>query len=239
MRPLIGITTVISDDEKTLQLGQSNTKVLLEAGALPVLLPPTTDDALILQYIQTVDGVLFSGGGDVDPLLFGETQQWASGPINPLRDEFELKLCKALLKHPEKPVLGICRGFQVMNIALGGDIYQDLQSGFEGQTLAHRQKQAGKYASHPVQITDSCLMHDVVQSDTLLVNSFHHQALRRMGDGFRVTATAPDGVIESAELTDHPFFIGVQWHPELLCQAQNAGVHMDLFKAFVRAAQHS
>lgn len=238
MRPMIGITTSISEDERTLQLNQCYTKLLFSLGVLPVILPATTDGAVIAQYADMVDGVMFTGGNDVDPMLFGEHQSWLSGSISPLRDEFELTLCRELLKHPEKAVIGICRGFQVMNIALGGDIWQDIREGCGSKTIAHRQKQLARYASHPVSLTKGSIVQRVTGADTLMVNSLHHQALRRMADGFTVTATAPDGIVEAAELQGHPFFVGVQWHPELLWQPDAGDTpHRRLFEAFVDACR--
>ncbi len=239
MRPVIGITTSISEDERTLQLNQCHTKLLFSLGALPILLPVTTDAAIIAQYVQLVDGVMLTGGNDVDPLTFGEYQSWLSGSISPLRDQFELTLCREIVTHPEKAVIGICRGFQVMNIALGGDIHQDIREGCGQKTIAHRQKQLARYASHPVALAEGSILHRVTGEDTLMVNSLHHQALRNMAEGFAVTATAPDGIIEAAELTGHPFFMGVQWHPELLWQPESGDTpHRRLFEAFVEAATH-
>ena len=141
MRPVIGITTHLSEDERTMSLGRTYTDVMRHMGTLPILLPATTDAEQIARYAGMIDGLLLSGGVDVDPLLFGETTDWACGTISPLRDEFELKLCAELLRQGTKPILGVCRGFQVLNVALGGTLYQDIQSGAEGRTLAHRQKQ--------------------------------------------------------------------------------------------------
>ncbi len=236
MRPVIGITTSISEDERTFQLNQCHTKLLFSLGALPILLPATTDAGIIAEYVRMADGVMLTGGNDVDPIVFGEHQSWLSGSISPLRDTFELTLCRELVKHPEKAVIGICRGFQVMNIALGGDIWQDIREGCGSKTIAHRQKQLARYASHPVTLAGGSILRRVTGADTLMVNSLHHQALRNMADGFNVTATAPDGIIEAAELTGHPFFVGVQWHPELLWQPDVGDTpHRRLFEAFVAA----
>ena len=234
MKPIIGITTHLSDDERTMQLNRTYSNALIKAGALPVLLPATTDPSIIDKYSSMVDGLLLSGGGDVDPQLFGETTEWACGTISPLRDVFELALCKALLNgHIKKPIFGICRGFQVLNIALGGTIYQDIQTGVSSKTLSHRQKQRAVYPSHSVAVTPGSMLHRIVNCDALMVNSLHHQALKDLPDGFVPTAVAPDGIVEAAELSGHPSCFGVQWHPEQLIDQPGCDAHWHLFLAFV------
>lgn len=231
-RPLIGITAGLNDQEKYQTLSRSFMEAVFTQGALPVMLPLTTDEALLRDYADKLDGFLFSGGVDVDPLLFGEYQHPACGTICPLRDEHELTLARLLIDRGDKPVLGVCRGLQVLNIALGGDIYQDLPAQYEGNLIAHRQKQPAAYASHPVEVTEGSLLHRITGRDKLMVNTLHHQAIRHIGQ-WQVCATAPDGVIEAAELPSHPFFLGVQWHPEVLFRHDDPA--SSIFAAFVNA----
>lgn len=231
-RPLIGITAGLNDQEKYQVLSRYFMEAITSQGALPVMLPLTTDEKLLQSYVDELDGFLFSGGADVDPLLFGEYQHPACGSICPLRDEHELTLARLLLKQGSKPVLGICRGLQVLNIALGGDIYQDLPAQYDGNLIAHRQKQPSYYPSHPVDVAADSLLHRICGSEKLMVNSLHHQAIRKVGQ-WQTCATAPDGVIEAAELPGHPFFLGVQWHPERLYESDSAA--KALFSAFVNA----
>ncbi|MBE5803705.1 MAG: gamma-glutamyl-gamma-aminobutyrate hydrolase family protein [Clostridiales bacterium] len=233
-KPLIGITAGLNDQEKYQVLSRYFMEAITTHGALPVMLPLTTDEELLASYAEQLDGFLFSGGGDVDPLFFGQLQQPACGSVDPLRDLHELTLARILLERKDKPVLGICRGLQVLNIALGGDIYQDLPSGYEGKLISHRQKQSAYYASHPVQVTEGSLLHLITRKERLMVNSLHHQAIHH-AKGWNVCATAPDGVIEAAELPGHPFFIGVQWHPERLYETDPAS--SDLFRTFVDACR--
>lgn len=233
-RPLIGITAGLNEQEKYQVLSRFFMEAITAQGGLPVMLPLTTDEALLRSYVEELDGFLFSGGADVDPLLFGQWQKPGCGSICPLRDAHELTLARLLLQRSDKPVLGICRGLQVLNIALGGDIYQDLPSEHEGELIAHRQKQPSYYPSHPVTVAEGSLLHRITGKDELMVNSLHHQALHRMGD-WQVCATAPDGVIEAAELPQHPFFMGVQWHPERLYDRDPAA--NSLFAAFVAACR--
>ena len=230
-RTLIGVTASLRDDGAHF-CGSEYLVALTAHGALPVVLPVTEDKALLQDYVQALDGFLFTGGGDVDPALFGQWQHPACGSITPQRDAHELALARLLLEDGRKPVLGICRGVQVLNVALGGELYQDIDTEVSAVHMAHRQKQPFPYVSHPVNIVPGTLLHRVVGLEQVMVNSLHHQAISRPG-AWQVCATAPDGIIEAAELPEHPFFLGVQWHPEQL-QHKNAAARM-LFSAFAAA----
>ena len=237
MRPVIGLTHSIQQDEKRLMMPMSYANVIREAGGIPVLLPITRDEEVIAAYAELVDGVLFSGGEDVDPQYFGEDQLWACGDVLPLRDEFELKLCRLLVEqHPYKPVLGICRGEQVLNVAMGGTLYQDLKSQLPG-CIAHQQHQTAPYTSHKVSLEVGSRLHDIYGAITIPTNSFHHQAVKDIAPGLIVTAKAADGVIEGFEKPDLPYFIGVQWHPERLVERDENAIHKQLFKSFVDACR--
>lgn len=234
-RPLIGVTAGMTDNEAYLTIYRDMMDALTEVGALPVLLPVTDDPAVLASYVDKLDGFLFSGGGDVDPLLFGQQQRPGCGAINPPRDAHELALARLLLDRKDKPVLGICRGFQVLNIALGGDVYQDLAADRSSNTLNHRQKQTETYVSHAISLAPDSRLRRILGVEELMVNSLHHQAVNRLGSGFLPTAWAPDGVIEAAELEGHPFILGVQWHPERLWR--KAGIHLALFRALAEACE--
>ncbi len=232
-RPMIGITSGLNDSEYYQMICREFMNALVHCGALPVLLPLTTEETMLREYIARLDGFIFSGGGDVDPLLFGTLPSPACGQITPLRDEHELLLMKLLLEEGSKPILGICRGFQVINIALGGDVYQDLPTEYPGKLIAHRQKKAETYPSHPVTIKEGSRLRGIVGEERILVNSLHHQAVNRLGDGFVATACAPDGVVEAAESQGERFLLGVQWHPERLWQTDLKS--KAIFAAFVDA----
>ena len=213
MRPIIGLTHSIQSDEKKLMMPLSYANSIQAAGGVPVLLPITRDAEVIAAYAGMVDGVLFSGGEDVDPQFYGEDQLWACGDVLPFRDDFELLLLRELLaKHPEKPVLGVCRGEQVLNVALGGTLYQDLKSQLPG-CLAHQQHQIAPYTSHRISIEAGSKLHAIYGDTTIAVNSFHHQAVKELAPGFRATAFAPDGVVEAIEGETLPV-AAVQFHPE-------------------------
>ena len=229
-RTLIGVTASLKEDG-THFCGREYLAALTDCGAMPVVLPVTEDEGLLQAYVQALDGFVFTGGGDVDPALFGQWQRPACGSITPPRDAHELALARLLVQE-RKPVLGICRGVQVLNVALGGTLYQDIDTEVPSEHIAHRQKQPFSYASHPVDVVPGTLLHRVLGTERVMVNSLHHQAIHRPG-AWKVCALAPDGLSEAAELPGHPFFLGVQWHPEQL-QHRDAASRA-LFSAFVDA----
>ncbi len=237
MRPVIGLTHSIQQDEKRLMMPMSYSNVIREAGGVPVLLPINREDEVIEAYAALVDGVLFSGGDDIDPTFYGEEQLWACGDVCPLRDEFELKLCRVLLeKYPEKPILGVCRGEQVLNVALGGTLYQDVKSQLPG-CIAHQQHQIAPYTSHCVTIEADSKLHAIYGDTQIMTNSFHHQSVKEIAPALVVTAKTADGVIEGFEKPDHPYYVGVQWHPERLVEREENANHKQLFKSFVDACR--
>lgn len=233
--PIIGITTSLNEDENVLMMNRSYPEALACTGALPLLLPATEDPEAISRYAALCSGLLLSGGDDLDPSAYGEAQSWHCGAICPLRDSFELALCKEFLRL-RKPILGICRGIQVLNVALGGTLYQDLQSEY-ADSIAHRQKQRSCCHSHPVQLAEGSRLAALYGADTLAVNSHHHQAVRQPGAGLIISAAAPDGVIEAVEHAELPFCIGVQWHPERLWNQPASAIHTRLFRAFADACE--
>ena len=233
MQPIIGITTSLSEDETILQMNRSYTGAVAGAGGIPVLLPITEDAEVVSRYASLCDGLLLSGGDDVDPSAYGEAQSWHCGTVSPPRDGFELALCRQFIRL-QKPILAICRGIQVLNVAMGGSLYQDLQTDLP-DSFAHRQKQKPWHASHPVTLAEGSLLSGILAADAIAVNSHHHQAVAQPGKSLTVSATAPDGVIEAIEMRTHPFCIGVQWHPERLWDQPLTADHARLFRAFIEA----
>jgi len=237
MRPIIGITPSLETNESRIYTPTSYPKAIAAAGGTPLFFNFTRDDEMIEQYAAMVDGVVFSGGDDVDPASYGEEQIWGCGDVCPLRDDFEIRLLKVLVeKFPEKPVLGICRGAQVLNVAMGGTLYQDLRSQAEG-CIRHQQQQSSHYASHRADVAEGSKLHAIYGSTRIMVNSFHHQAVKDVGKGLVVTARASDGVVEGFEKPDHPYFIAVQWHPERQVEGPHHPEHKPLFQSFVDACR--
>lgn len=213
-RPVIGITGNYEEGRCTLNEGYY--KSVREAGGIPVILPPERHDMESLaQWLDTVDGLLLSGGADINPLLLGEQPIAALHGVNPERDLCELLLCR-MASDRQIPILGICKGIQVLAAALGGTVYQDIWTQREGTCLKHSQDAPRDLATHDVRIVPDSLLHDLLQETDVAVNSFHHQAVQSPGPLLRVAATASDGIIEAVEASDHRPLLGVQWHPECL-----------------------
>ncbi len=209
--PVIGITGNVSDGNLSLLPGYFNS--ILKAGGIPLVIPPFEETDLLIEMLNRVDGILLSGGADVNPLFLHEEPVEALHNINPYRDRQELLLVR-LAANRQIPILGICRGIQVMNAALGGTLYQDIDTQSEGPHIKHSQDLDRAYASHTVNLEPDSILANLFHTEKLAVNSFHHQAVKETAPGFRVTARATDGVIEAIESTEYKAMIGVQWHPE-------------------------
>ena len=213
-RPVIGITGNFGD--KGCELAEGYYASVLAAGAVPVVIPPFEDRDALAATLETVDGLLLSGGGDLNPLFLGEEPVPELHGINARRDLAELLLTR-LAYDRQIPILGICRGIQVLAAALGGSVCQDIGNRTtEGRPpVKHDQQLDRACASHTVRITgDSLILRPLLGTETIPVNSFHHQAVRNPGPHLRVCATAADGVIEAVESAEHKSILGVQWHPE-------------------------
>ncbi|MBQ8936651.1 MAG: gamma-glutamyl-gamma-aminobutyrate hydrolase family protein, partial [Bacteroidaceae bacterium] len=233
--PLIGITGNFG--EKGCELAEGYFESVLRAGATPVVLPPTTDADALTSALDRIDGLLLSGGADLNPLYVGEEPIPALGGINPRRDLCELLLIR-LAYDRQLPILGICRGIQMLVAALDGSIWQDLgytsdhpgESGAPTSLLKHSQTLDRAVASHTVRTAEGSLLRQIMGgAETLFVNSFHHQAVREAGPHLRVSATAADGVVEAVESSEHKSILGVQWHPECFCLAGDESM-MPLFR---------
>jgi putative glutamine amidotransferase len=238
--PAVGITCIqiqTAQKQRPPCLGQNQTYIqaVIRAGAAPLLLPLLTDRTLLRALYERSDGLLFSGGEDVDPALYGEPLHEQCGPISHERDEMELVLARWAMDDG-KPLLAICRGIQVLNVALGGSLYQDIGAQLPG---AGRHPWYPDYPrnrlSHTVLVTTETRLADILTTTSLPVNSLHHQAIQEVAPGLAVVARAPDGVIEGVEAENHPFAIGVQWHPEDL--AADEARHQRLFDILVEACR--
>lgn len=196
---------------------------------LPLVLPIVRSDHILEEYVTLCDGFLFCGGEDVTPLLFGEEPKPGNGHTCVTVDLFQIRLMKLILKSG-KPILAICRGMQILNIACGGSVWQDL-SLTPGTSIDHMQQSASRSeVSHRIRTQKDSILRNVL-GETIYVNSFHHQAVNAPGKGIQITARASDGTIEAVEVSDHPFVVGVQWHPE--CMFRTSPEMRELFHKFV------
>ena len=208
--PVIGISGNFRDGDCT--LAQAYYMSVVEAGGTPVVIPSYDDEKALVSLLDTLDGIVLSGGADIDPDYLGE-EPLDCVSINPRRDAQELMLVRLAVDR-QIPVLGICRGIQVLAAALGGKLYQDIRSQHDGECIEHSQTIARGLPSHDVRLVKDSLLYSLFGKEVLAVNSFHHQAVKEAPEGFRVTAMAPDGIIEGIESTAFRPILGVQWHPE-------------------------
>ena len=211
-RPIIGITGNYDTGKCTLLEGYYRS--VLEVGGTPLIIPPCDDTDMMVSLLDRVDALILSGGGDINPLYLSEEPLRELGGINPARDWHELMLVR-LAANRQIPILGICRGIQVMTAALGGKLYQDIYREASA-TLKHSQDTERHVCSHTVRIAPGSLLHRIFGTEILPVNSFHHQAVKEAAPGFAATAYSADGIIEAMESTQHKSILGVQWHPECM-----------------------
>jgi putative glutamine amidotransferase len=216
---------------RELALGLSYPGAVERAGAVPVILPPLRADA-IDALVGHLDGLLLSGGPDLHPHAYGAEPHPALGPTEQEIDVFELALVRSAERHG-LPIFAICRGMQALNVARGGTLVQDLPSECGGP-IAHRQDEPGRIPTHPVRLTPDSRIAAIVGATDIQVNSFHHQAVDRLGEGLRQVGWAEDGVVEAIEDPRRDFVVGVQWHAESLSETEP--VQGDLLDAFVDAA---
>lgn len=233
MKPVIGITTDM--DNETFKLRQDYVSAVASSGGLPLIIAPVRDD--VSRITGMIDGLLLSGGDDLLPEYLREE---ISVPLERFkfvkkeRTDFELGLLMEILKR-QKPVLAICYGMQLVNVALGGTIYQDIELQVSG-AIDHRS------CLHTVEIINSFDPALTLGSSEFTVNSFHHQAVRDLGEGLKTFAEAGDGIIESIYKEDYPFLVGVQWHPERVLKHETSGRDRDselsrmIFEAFIKRA---
>ncbi len=234
-RPLIGITThpAHSPDRDSLdRLLNDIVKCVERAGGLPILIPADAAETTLRGLFERLDGILFSGGGDVDPAHYGADATPTVGGVDGERDRVELTLTRWIVDEA-KPFFGICRGAQVFNVALGGTLYRDIEEHPEAQTHTYYPNLPFDLRPHRVQVEADSTLARILGQRAISVNSLHHQAVRDVAAGLRAVACAEDGIVEALEAPDHPFALAVQWHPEALPDAPEMQA---LFAAFVAAA---
>ena len=241
-KPVIGIILDYSN-KKIKQGGYANypwyalrthySDAIARLGGVPIFLPH--NHKCISQYLKICNGLLFAGGDiDIHPSLYGEEVSVKNINLDQdsTRIEFEFAILKEALKGTI-PIVAICAGFQLLNVALGGSLFQDIVEQVKTNITHIASSDSVSKNSHPITVVEESKLHKIVENNSYVVNSFHHQTVKKVGDSLTVSAIAPDGLVEGVELEDHPFCIGVEWHPEF----QEIEEDIKLFKAFIRAAQ--
>ncbi|MDR1592149.1 MAG: gamma-glutamyl-gamma-aminobutyrate hydrolase family protein [Prevotellaceae bacterium] len=231
-KPIIGISANARDN--TSCVAEAYYQAVMAAGGVPVILPVSDDETTLLHLVETIDGLLMSGGGDINPDYFGESPIPESGEPNPLRDSYDVRLIR-LAANRQLPILGICRGMQALNVVFGGDMYQDIHAQYHTHSpLCHSQSEGRSVCTHRVTVVEGSRLATILDATDIAVNSIHHQAVRRIADGFSAVAYSADGICEAIE-AGHYNMIGVQWHPEHLAITQQTP-HIKLFQWLVQRA---
>ena len=237
MQPIIGITAGLdhtgTDIHKTCLMDKYY-QAIIASGGIPIILPFEIPIKEMISFLNHIDGIMITGGGDIETQRYnGENHPKVYG-VEPLRDQFEIDLVLAAEKL-KKPILGICRGIQVINVAMGGDLYSDIHDQVPG-SIKHDwfPDFPRDQLSHKVDISRGSLLNSIIDQTSLEVNSLHHQAIKKLSPKLTASAYSPDGIIEAVEINNHPFFLGVQWHPEWLFNLQTT---KELFNKFVVASR--
>lgn len=230
--PMVGVTSSIEEDERRQFINANYLHRVLKAGAIPVVLSMDMDAEQITTCLDRLDGLMLSGGNDIDPMIFGEAPAKGLGQVNPKRDKLEMKLIREAYRR-DMPIFAICRGVQSLNVALGGTLYQDLPTMYlspdSEPAILHAQTSHERYASHSISLAEGTPLRTLYGEETIGVNSFHHQAIKVLAPHLQVAARATDGVIEAVFDAGKPFVLGVQWHPERMKEGA------PLFHAFAEA----
>ncbi len=233
-KPVIGISMSMLSDSSGIFANYERAYVnddyirsVRESGGIPLMLPILEEEDIIDFYAQTMDALILSGGHDVDPHLYGEELEQKTGDIYPRRDEYDLKLIHKMVEL-KKPIFGICRGFQLLNVAFGGTLLQDLSLS-EKKLLKHWQNQNCSLPTQKVSFEGDNFFTKIYGRE-LMVNSWHHQVLKKVAPCFEVCARTSDGVVEAIE-DKKRYIIGVQWHPEMMSRED---IHKKMFENFIK-----
>ena len=231
-KPRIAVTQNINSDG-TVSILPQYTLTLENAGADVVLLPYTDKPSEIIEMVKSVDGICFTGGADVDPKRYFEEKMSCCGETEDKRDLFELAVFFVATEE-NKPILGICRGMQLINVAMGGTLYQDILTEYVSD-IAHIQKEGKFEHSHEVNVINGSPLYNLLGNERIKINSFHHQAIKKLAEGLDVMARADDGIIEAVYASEYKYLRAYQWHPERIYQIdKNQAL---IFEDFINACK--
>ncbi|CEG22197.1 Gamma-glutamyl-gamma-aminobutyrate hydrolase PuuD [Planococcus massiliensis] len=229
-KPVIGITARVEKDQMY-TLDPVYGKAILQAGGLPLIVPIVDEEDIPL-LCERLDGLIVTGGGDINPTLYGEEPHIRLGAVYPGSDQYEKELILNFLEL-DKPFIGMCRGMQMLNVSLGGTIYQDLEAQYEGTLYQHKQMAMRTHRTHSVTLEDDSRLIKIMEEKTFNVNSFHHQGIKDVSDKLKVAGRAADGLVEALESENHQFVMGIQWHPEEFA-LQGDEASKKIFERFVK-----
>ena len=229
-KTIIGLTPLVERAADKQFMLNTYMESIYDAGGVPVMLSLTEDNENISAIADFCDGFIFTGGHDVHPALYGEEKLECVAPCEE-RDAFEIKLLREVLRL-DKPVLCICRGMQLLNVVLGGNLYQDIQT-FCPSDTEHRMGEPSDKVIHSVKFLENTPIAKILGRDEDIINSYHHQCVKELGEGLKIMAYAPDGIVEGLYMPDKNFVLAVQWHPERLTKKYDSA--LALFKAFIKA----
>ena len=235
-RPIIGINCSWIENRTrvpALMIRMNYLTSVIKVGGTPLLVPVVDDPALLEIYLDRIAGLLLIGGRDISPARYGASAHPLTVPLPAMREEFDLRLVRTALDRG-LPVMAICLGCQLLNIALGGTLHQDIASAFPESPLQHTKRIGVSLTSHYVRIVKGTQLFRIIGREKIETNSSHHQCINQLGDGLVASAFAEDGIIEAVESMRYPFALGVQWHPEYLADQED---HIKLFQALVEAAR--
>ena len=230
MKPIIGLTVSVQDDG-SVSLLEAYSRAIEKCGGVPILIPYVKNTDVYDDIIKKCDGIFITGGADIDPCRYGKAKKNTCGQLQQLRDEKELYILdKAMCKN--KPILAVCRGIQLLNVYLGGTLYQDIPTEYPSK-INHTQKEGRFEPSHSVEIVEGAPLFKLVNKEVMTANSFHHQAIKDLAVGLEAMAYAEDGIIEAVYLPSRYYVRGYQWHPERLfdTDTDNEKIFLDFINA--------
>lgn len=231
-KPMIGIIPLFDSEKDSLWMVPGYMDMICEAGGIPFMLPLRADENAVDQLYEICDGILFTGGHDVSPVLYNEKISEKCGEVCQKRDILEKYLFEKCYRD-DKPVFGICRGIQFINVMMGGTLYQDLPSEYKRSAIEHHMEPPYERVCHEVSIVPETPLSRLLQTEHTGVNSYHHQAIKQLGKGLQAMAYSEDGLTEAVQVEEKSFIWAVQWHPEFNYKIDNTS--QKIVKAFVEA----